>query len=144
MWKVEDSTVVRRPPGDVWSFVIRPGEVHRMVPGSTRAELEGAGLAVGSRVRVEQGGKMLDYRIVTLDPEHRLALAGQQGSAATAVEWTFEPDPDGTRVSIVAALEIQGAMRFLLKIFGGLLRQGVGQEISRNLSHLRRDVESDR
>jgi len=84
----------KHAPARLWRAITDSAEVSRWMSRSARIDLRVGG---DYFVQFEPGAGALDGVIVRAEPEHNLAYVW----GLSVVEWTIEPDGDGSRYSFV-------------------------------------------
>jgi uncharacterized protein YndB with AHSA1/START domain len=143
MIKTETSTVVNRPPAEVFAYATDPAHVADWQSSALEARVDGplqAG-ATGVEVRKFLGRRMEStMRIEAYEPPRRFALQVTSGPVPFHVEQTVEPDGDGSRVSVA----IEGEPGGFFKLAEPLVERAVKRELEGNLATLKDILEAGR
>ncbi len=113
------------PPAESFAFIADFANAPAWDPGTaTSARLDTGPVGVGARYRlgVRMRGKVvpMEYRIETFEPDRRVVLRGDGSGVRARDEITFHFRGSGTRVEYVAEIHLQGLMRFLEPLLGGI------------------------
>lgn len=101
-------------------------------PGTATAErLDDGPIRVGSSfalgVRMAGSVRPMTYRIVALEPDREVILAGEGSGVAATDTMTFTPTDSGTRIDYRADIRLLGWRRFLQPFVGGTFER-IGRE----------------
>jgi carbon monoxide dehydrogenase subunit G len=113
----DTNVVIRRPVQEVFDFVSDPENVQLWQPGVLESRRTSAGpMGVGATyVEVRQSmGRRIESptKITRYEPNAKLG-SSTAGLVPFEGEYTFEPTPDGTRVSFTARTEVRGFLRLI-------------------------------
>lgn len=113
------------PPAESFAFISDFANAPAWDPGTATSERLDAGpLGVGARYRlgVRMRGKVvpMEYRIETFEPDRRVVLRGEGSGVRARDEITFHAHGSGTRIEYVAEIHLQGPLRFVEPLLGGI------------------------
>jgi uncharacterized protein YndB with AHSA1/START domain len=112
---IETTTVIKRPPGDVFAFLSDPRNTPKWTPSLKEVRAEGP-MRVGARGRdvlVFLGRRLvLDWEITEYTPGRRYAFR-YEGPLSGDIVYLFEPVGEGTRVTCRADVRGRGWLRLL-------------------------------
>ena len=119
------------PPAASFAFIADFANAPVWDPGTATSErLDGGPVGVGARYRlgVRMRGKVvpMEYRIETFEPDRLVVLRGEGSGVRARDEITFHPVDSGTgrgsgtRIEYAAEIHLQGPMRLLEPLLGGI------------------------
>src|SRR4051795_5137643 len=127
--RIEQSFTVRRPPDDVFAFMVDPGNLKRWQPSKLSVEpLTEGPPRQGYRVkeRTKMGLRTWDQVVefTEFEPGRAFTTHIVEGAVPVDGRWTFEDDgAGGSRVHFVADGELTGVSRLLAPV----IRRGVAR-----------------
>jgi carbon monoxide dehydrogenase subunit G len=142
--RVEQSFTVRRPPGEVFAFMIDPANLASWQPSKVAVEpLTDGPPRKGYRVkeRTKMGLRQWDQVVefTEFEPGRALSTHIVEGPTAVDARWTFErDDADNTHVQFVAEGDLTGLMRLLEP----LVKRGIARSFRHYHALLARNVET--
>jgi uncharacterized protein YndB with AHSA1/START domain len=142
--RITESITIERPAEDVWAVVSDLDTHTAWRPALVEFRQLGDGpLEVGTRIReVLRWGKReieIEDVVTALDPPRRLALSGGWKAAEFDVEFTLEPEGDGTRVTMDWPLRPKS---LLLRLAAPFLKGTMSKATREELEKLRDYVEA--
>ena len=139
--KAERSTTIARPPGVVFSFVSDPRNLPKWQPAVSEVTLHGDEVSVGSRfeeLRQFVGKRFRSTVEVTeLEPDRVFAVHVTNGPVPITVRHVFEPDGDGTRLTLAAEAQLTG----LKRLGGSVMVKAAERDAEHNLARLKQLLE---
>ncbi|HEU0075137.1 MAG TPA: SRPBCC family protein [Dehalococcoidia bacterium] len=143
MIRIEQSTVIRKKPAEVFGFISDISNLPRWQAGAIKSEMVGdSPLATGSRFRevVRVGPLKLDTECVVTELRDSEVFAFEAMSSPIdyAGSFRFTQEADGTRVSLRAVAQMKGVWRLLEPLLAGDLHK----ESRVELENLRRVLEA--
>jgi uncharacterized protein YndB with AHSA1/START domain len=122
---VENSTVIKRPPEEVFAFVTDPANEARWHADVLEAHKTSDGpLAEGSTIQFTfdfMGKKQVDLVVREFDPPRREVVeATSNGPMSPTFTFTFEPLDGGTRFTRKGEVRISGWMRLMEPMMKGM------------------------
>jgi uncharacterized protein YndB with AHSA1/START domain len=125
MVTIENSTVINRPPEDVYAFVTDPANEAKWHADVLEAHKTSDGpLAVGSTIQFTfnfMGKKKVDLVVRESDPPRREVVeATSSGPMLPTFTFTFEPVNGGTRFTRKGDIRINGWMRLMEPMMKGM------------------------
>lgn len=144
MVKASASTVIARPPQDVYAFISDlPRNYRRWSPEVVQLQFHTQGpIRVGStarQVRVDQGRRTeTTFRVSAMEPGRQVSFVGT--SNPFRVEYLMDPVPTGTRLTFVFEL---GRLEFFMRPFEKLIRMAVQEGSERVVRNIRTLVERE-
>jgi carbon monoxide dehydrogenase subunit G len=145
MIEINGEIVVERPVESVFAFVSDPANTPRYQPDivSTRVETPGP-VRRGTRFNetMKMGPWKLDSSCEVVEHERpRLVTFAATGRTLHyRCHFTFEPAPQGTRIRIVGAAQLQGWWRLMEPMMRAGMRKAVPQQLARMRACLQDDV----
>jgi uncharacterized protein YndB with AHSA1/START domain len=142
--RIEQTFTVRRPPSEVFAFMVEPANLKRWQPSKVSVEpLTDGPPRQGYRIkeRTKAGLRQWDQVVEFTEFEPGRALTTHIVEGPTPVDgrWTFEDDgAGGTRGHFVASGELTGVMGLLEP----LVRRGIARSFRHYHELLAREVES--
>jgi uncharacterized membrane protein len=128
--RVSDSVVIARPVDVVFGFVSDHENLPTWTVGVKQSRrLTDGPPAVGARYRVV--GALLgcpvesSYQVTAFDPGRGFDGTMTSPMLGFCEQYRFEPDQDGTRVSMSASVEPHGVFRFLSPVMAAGVRRQV-------------------
>jgi uncharacterized protein YndB with AHSA1/START domain len=138
----QHSVSIQRPLGDVFAFVADGENAMRWRPGVLDVSHhagEGLGAIYRQGVRGPGGRRIAaDYEITAFEPDRRIAFRAIAGPVRPTGEYRFEPEGDGTTVSLGLDATLTGWKRLLM---GRAVQSTMEAEV-RNLETLKAILES--
>jgi hypothetical protein len=136
------SVPVARPVDDVFAYTADPrnfpawnSAVESVVAASPRAP--GTGMRYVMRRQLPSGGATNELEVVAHDSPGRFAIRTTSGPTPFAYRYRFEPADGGTRITLLAEVELTG----LASIAGPLAARLVKRGVEANLATLRSILE---
>ena len=113
------------PPAESFAFIADFANAPEWDPGTATSERVDSGpVGAGARYRlgVRMRGKVvpMEYRIETFEPNRQVVLRGEGSGVTARDEITFHPRGGGSRIEYVAEIHLQGPMRLLEPLLGGI------------------------
>jgi len=141
MIRIENSIVVNRPPEEVFAYATDPANLPEWQASALEARVDGpmqAG-ATGTVVRKLLGRRMeTTVRFDEYEVPRKFALQATSGPVHFRVQQTFEPEGEGTRVSIV----MEGEPGGFFKLAEPLVERALRREIEGNYATLKDILEA--
>jgi uncharacterized protein YndB with AHSA1/START domain len=125
MVTIENSTVINRPPEEVYAFVTDPANEAKWHADVLEAHKTSDGpLGVGSTIQFTfnfMGKKDIDLVVREFDPPRREVVeATSKGPMAPTFTFTFEPGDGGTRFTRKGNIRVSGWMRLMEPMMKGM------------------------
>ena len=137
-----NSVTIRRPPGEVFAFLVDPANIPRWNYAIDSARQVSPGpLGVGTRIqqtRSDPRPTTEELVITELAPDRRMVLEGDLGPLSGTLSYQIEAVPEGTRLTNIADLSGRGPLRLLAPLAANRVRDAVAA----NLDKLRDLLES--
>jgi carbon monoxide dehydrogenase subunit G len=139
--KAERSTTIACPPDVVFSFVSDPRNLPKWQPAVSEVTLHGDEVAVGSRF--EESRQFVGKRfrstveVTELEPDRVFAVHVTNGPVPITVRHVFEPDGDGTRLTLAAEAQLTG----LKRLGGTVMVKAAERDAEQNLARLKHLLE---
>jgi carbon monoxide dehydrogenase subunit G len=142
--RIEQSFTVRRPPAEVFAFMVEPGNLKRWQPSKLSVEpltegppRQGYRIKERTKIGLRTWDQIVEF--TEFEPGRALSTHIVEGSVPVDGRWTFEDDgAGGTRAHFAAWGELTGAMR----IVEPLVRRGIQRSFRHYHELLAREVES--
>lgn len=142
--RVEQSFTVRRPPAEVFAYMVDPANLAAWQTSKVSVEpltdgppRQGYRLKERTRVGIRQWDQVVEF--TEFEPGRALSTHIVEGSVPVDGRWTFEDDgARGTWVRFVAEGDLTGPMRLLEP----LVRRGVTRSFRHYHALLARNVEA--
>lgn len=142
MPSAEHSVSIRRPVGEVFTFVADGENAMRWRPGVLDVQHQsGEGLGAIYHQGVKGPGARriaADYEVTAFEPDRRIAFRAIAGPVRPTGEYRFSPDGNGTRVSLALDATLTGWKRLLM----GRAVQGTMESEVHNLETLKTILEA--
>ena len=141
--RLERDIVIGRPVGDVFSYVSEPANLPSWQPAVVEVRRPEGGIDVGSRFGETRNfvGKRFQttVEIVELERDKVFTIRVVDGPLPLTIRHVFEPEGDGTRLTIAGEAELRGALR----IAGGVMAKAAERDAGANLARLKALLEND-
>ena len=135
---IEKSTVVDRPPRQVWDAVVDYESRPNWSPRVTDAKIiDGPPLQEGSRIRLHIGRHRFTARVVTFRPGERLSLLVKGPGFQATHTYLLSPSGNGTEVRMTG--EFRGILGRLAARF---MRGSVERDLTDELSAIKTSAEA--
>ena len=140
--RLERDIVIGLPVGDVFSYVSEPANLPSWQPAVLEVRRPEGGIAVGGRFGETRNfvGKRFQttVEIVELERDKVFAIRVVDGPLPLTIRHVFEPEGDGTRLTIVGEAELRGPMRMA----GGVMAKAAERDAGANLARLKALLEN--
>jgi len=141
MPRAEHSTVVQRPPADVFAFLADAENDPRWRPGVmdiSRASGEGVGARYKQGMKGPMGRRIAaDIEITELRPNELIVFRAVEGPVRPTGRYELTPADGGTQVRFVLEAEVSGIKRLMSPMVQKQMDREVG-----NLERLKQVLES--
>jgi hypothetical protein len=118
----------RLPLKPTFAFVADFANSQSWDPGvASSRRVDPGPLGVGARYQlgIRMGGRVvpMEYVITRLEPGRRVVLAGRGSGVVAVDDISFEATPNGTAITYIADIRLQGLLRLLAPFAGGAFRR---------------------
>lgn len=142
MIKVEHSVIIKRPVSEVFAFVADPLNNAKWQDGVVESRLDSSGpMGVGSHVvdvRKFLGRDMESkLEVVVFEPNKRIMQKVVSGPMQFELIQTFDPDVDGTRLTVLAHGEPGG----FFKLASGIVQKQLESQLQGDAERLKNVLE---
>jgi carbon monoxide dehydrogenase subunit G len=140
--RIEVSTFIDRPPGEVFSFVadIRndPSWHTDVLEVRTSSDVVGMGTVFDVTVKPSMGVSEGTMTVSQLEPGRLIRFDGQMGRMAPTVTNICEPDAQGTRITRRVEIEPPGLMRAMAPVMKRMIAKSNAGFLTNLKQHLER------
>lgn len=143
MIRIEHTTVIRRPVEDVFAVVSDVAGWPRWNKTARAAHVTSSGpVGLGTTFRLEGTilGRAVDanHKVTAYEPNRIFAAKTLSGPFLATGTYTFEPTPQGTRLTVVVEGEPAGVARFS----GAMLTPAIRKQVETQQRHLKELLEN--
>ena len=131
---IDTTTTIAAPPDAVWAALTDWSLAPRWMPGVTAMS---GPLTAGATVTFTVRGKERTAVLDEIDAPRRLAVVSRSGPVTAAYLYTLAADPAGTRLRLVADVDVRGPLALL----AGVVRRSIAKADGVQPERLRAVVE---
>ena len=142
MIKVEHTLIINRPVSEVFAFVADPANNAKWQEGLVESRLESPEMGVGAHIVDVRKllGRDLESKIevIVYEPNKRLMQKVVSGPLPFELILTFDPDVNGTRLTVLAHGEPEG----FFKLASGMVQKQMENQIKGDAERLKKVLEA--
>jgi uncharacterized protein YndB with AHSA1/START domain len=142
MIRVEHTTFINRPVGEVFAFLAEPANQTRWQDDLVRAEMVSGNPQTGAEfveVRKFMGREMESrLQLTAFEPDRLLSAKVVKGPVPFEVTQTLEPDGSGTKLTMV----LEGEPGGFFKLAEGMVRKQLEADIQKDSLRLKEVLEA--